>query len=299
MVDVESIATISFHEDRINLSRLYLSEQVLGSVSDALVSQYHSFTNKITEYKPFDIAYKLDSEQAFVIKDYPMPAQYERIYSADALENYIIRDEELSNLKGFMAHANIDGERMLLFQKFWANQIVRVGMPFILSGGQFRIVDHNSLAFGKKLEAIFYDKSKSLLFRSFQNVNSFLPLDFYFTEISDRGINELFEQNSILSHKNLNKVIKNLDKTTRRSFSILKHRTILGSITIEQIKNKAEEVSWLSETFDIEIIVDNGQLVFPEEKQEVKKLLYLLNDRIFIGGLDGELYYTNSNVRLT
>ena len=62
---------------------------------------------------------------------------------------------------------------------------------------------------------------------------------------------------------------------------------ILDEYTPKEIFNK-------SKGYDVQIVLDKGKIVFPEDKTEAKHLLQFLNEEIYKGAITDTLYETNS-----
>ena len=137
-----------------------------------------------------------------------------------------------------------------------------------------------------KLSAVYLPDDRKLLFRSFRNIKTFLPLSDFYEEASETDILEVLNHR-LFECQDKNKLVNNSTQWIRKRFAMLKETKILNRLSITQIETR-------SENFDINIEIEDDKIVFPTDNVEAKKLLQLLNEEIFRGALTDDIYETNS-----
>ena len=117
-----------------------------------------------------------------------------------------------------------------------------------------------------------------------------MPLANYFEEASRETILEVLDHYS-LEVANAEAVSIHADQWTRKRFALLKDSGILDRYSPEQLKD-------FSEGYDASIETDeNGRILFPDDKAEMKRVLQFLVEERFIGAITQTLYETNSKKR--
>ena len=236
----------------------------------------------------FTLGYKLEGKQLF------------RLYSrelSDWLANQNVNtipklnsdnEEELIDLtQGIVAFARDDNNNdILLFQNFTSSQIIRSHRLLFIQNDRYDELRRPAITLVNKLSAVYFPKEEKFLFRSFRNVNTFLPLSDIYYEASEEDILE------VLSHKlfecpDKKVLVNNSTQWIRKRFAMLKDSETLDDYSVAQIETRAKK-------YNVEIHVENNKIVFPTDNAEAKKLLQLLNEEIFQGALTDDLYETNS-----
>jgi hypothetical protein len=131
---------------------------------------------------------------------------------------------------------------------------------------------------------------RELLFRSFYNAKQIMDLSDYFNIATDEDVNEFLNLVSLESHST-DSFIKNLNQSTRcRIYKINKAR-VLEKYSPEQICNKAVGLG-------INIKIDNGKIMIPNDNKEQKSFFTFLDEGLYKGPLSESTYITNSKRKL-
>ena len=137
-----------------------------------------------------------------------------------------------------------------------------------------------------KIEAIYDKNTKKLLFRSYNQTNKFLDLSQYYREATNEEIKELLK-NSKIQCENQGSFIECADTQIRKKIALISENRILDNLDINAVKEKSNE-------YNINLQVQNGKIVIPNDKKEIKSILKFLNQEYFTSDLNGTKYQTNS-----
>ncbi len=272
--------------------------QLQRALSNNWSGQFQKFTTQVHEID-FAINYKPEEGEHFRICPYDLPPwlegknsenikKVERIHRSDYLVNAIA---------GIVAFTRDRGNNeLMLFQNFSKGHIIQPGGYIFLGPDAFSHPDLYSnadsrlLRLDNKLSAVYFPEEKKLLFDSFRNVNTFLPISDSYRLASKKDIL------NILNHKlfecdDENTIVNNATQFMRRRFAMLKDAEILGALSAAKVKEQADE-------HNIDIRINDDKIIFPTENHQAKILLQFLNDEIFRGSLTNEIYETNSKKKV-
>ena len=278
---------INVQQDQINLFRIPLRQELQQNLANNWNTQYSKFLDRMEELD-FTLGYELERKQLFRLRSCELSdwLASQNVNTIPKLNSD--NEEELIDLiQGIVAFTrDNNNEDILLFQNFTSSQVIRSNKLMFIQGHSYDELRRPALTLANNLSAVYLPKKEKLLFRSFRNVNTFLPLSDIYYEASEEDILE------VLSHKlfectDKEVLVNNSTQWIRKRFAMLKDSKNLGNYSVTQIEKKARECN-------VRIQVENDKIIFPTDKDEVKKLLQLLNEEIFQGPLTDEIYETNS-----
>ena len=264
-----------------------LRQELQQNLANNWNNQYNKFLDKVEELD-FTLGYELEGKQLFRLCSREL---------SDWLANQNVNtipklnsgnEKELIDLiQGIIAFARDDNnEDILLFQNFTPSQVIRSNKLMFIQEDRYDELRRPALTLANNLSAVYLPKEEKLLFRSFRNIKTFLPLSEFYYEASEEDILKVLSH-ELFECQDKNVLVNNSTQWIRKRFAMLKETNILDRLSVTQIETKARE-------HNVRIQVENDKIVFPTDKDEVKKLLQLLNEEIFQGALTNEIYETNS-----
>ena len=290
------LVAIILNRTRMQLRQIPVSSDLQDELAEDWQFQYDKFVQDIEEI-PFDPGYKPDNHERFCEYDYKLPEWLEKEKSLTVSSLGRIRNNQaqMSNIKGITAFArNEHNQELILFQNFKTFQVIETDSirSLFLRDDTYTNVGTPGFTLDNKLSAIYHSTGRKLLFRSFRNVNIFLPLSEYFREASEEEIREILSH-ELFSPENLDASVANPSSSFRKKYALLKQSGVLDRFTARQIQS-------LSEGYDvsIELSADNEKIVFPSKKLDALKLLGFLNDEYVRGAVTGIPYITNSKRKM-
>ena len=153
-------------------------------------------------------------------------------------------------------------------------------------------MDNPGFTLANYLSAVYQPSERKLLFRSFYNVDKFLPLSEYFRPASEEEIREILSH-ELFDPENLEESATNPSQLFRTKFALLKRSNVLDKFTAREIENRAKGFG-----VPIQLSEDNEKIVFPSKKSDALKLLRFLNEEFFRGAVTGIPYITNSKRKM-
>ena len=200
-------------------------------------------------------------------------------------------DELINFIEGIVAFArDNDNEDILLFQNFTPSQVIQPSrFLFRQQGEAYDELEKPGLTLAKKLSAVYLLQEEKLLFRSYRNVNTFLPLSDFYYEASEEDIMDILND-PLFECSDKNMLVNNSTQWMRKRFAMLKDSGSLDDYSVPQIETRARR-------YNVEIRVVNDKIIFPTDNAKAKRLLQLLNEEIFQGALTDDIYETNSKKR--
>jgi len=287
MIEGYQLVAIVKEGARFGVYRVPLKQELQSSFATLWAGYITDFTEDC-EFIPFDPGYQPEDEERFQIEGFELP-DWLILHSQETVaELPMVSDnsDKLGNVKALAAFGNLDGRQIIAFQSFSKSHVVQPGRALFLKNGIYTSSDNAVLAIGNNCSAVYYRAEEKLIFSQFRAVNVYLPLSEYYREAAESDIR------AILSHpsfkpENADKLAVDASAWFRKRFALLKDSGVLDSYSVDHIVQH-------SRGYDLELRVDDGQIVFPEDKAQAKKLLQYLNEELYRGAITEQLYETNS-----
>jgi hypothetical protein len=269
------------------LRRIPLVQQLQTTLAKNWKAQFDAFTKDVTEIE-FDAAYKPDDDERFVIRDFTLPNWIAGLSSSsvDDLETINNDEETLREIKSIVAFTRIGKKNTVLFQNFVRSRVIQPGRFLWLEKDTYQTADQPGFALDARLSAVYEPDERKLLFSMFRTVNSFLPLMDVYAEASEQEIRDVLAHEK-LAPANVPAMATESNQWFRKHFALLGNSRVLDDFSPQQIKAHAKG-------YRVQIQVEDGKIVFPENKKEARKLLQFLTEELFKGAITDTLYETNS-----
>ena len=267
--------------------RIPLRQELQQNLANNWNTQYNKFLDKMEELD-FTLGWELERKQLFRLCSREL-SNWLASQNVNAIPKLNAGNERelIDFIQGIVGFAQDDSnENVLLFQNFTPSQVIRSNKLMFIQGDRYGELKGPAITLANNLSAVYLPKEEKLLFRSIRNVKTFLPLSDIYYEASEEDIRE------VLSHElfecaDREILVNDSTQWMRKRFAMLKDSRVLDELCTTQIKTRAIQ-------YNVGVQVENDKIVFPTDKDEVKKLLQLLNEEIFQGALTDEIYETNS-----
>ncbi len=272
------------------MSQIPLTADLQQSIQEEWSSQYSAFCDDIREV-PFDAGYKPEEDERFTITGFSLPEQMETNREGlDTLDPIGVNEQSLHQLNAIFAYATLNGNEVVIIQRFSRSHILKPGRFMYVRNGTFETASSPALTLGNKPDVVYFPSEQKLVFANFRNANAILPLIDFYQEASESEIRQVLSHPRI-SAEDIDSLAVNAPQWYRTRFSMLRDSKVLDDYTPSQIKEDAAGY------LDIETIGadEDEKLVFPKEKPEARRLLQFLNEELYKGPITEILYETNSN----
>jgi len=280
----------------LTLVQIQLHQDLQARLADEWDSQYIHFMNYRDENLVyFDPGYSLSEGERFRV-DYNLPDWIAGKSSRTVpnLEIFNDRSYDLESIRGIVGFARDEqGEELILFQKFDRSRIIKRQRSIIKlqDSDVYGDIENQGLELDTKLSAIYFQSEARLLFYSFAITKRFLCLDNIFEAASNQAIRDVLSHD-LFAPIDTNRVIENISQNQwiRRRFAMLFRSEILDNFSAQDIVDS-------SQGYDVSIDYDpnnHNQIVFPEDRENITRVLQFLNEELFRGAITQTLYVTNS-----
>lgn len=240
----------------------------------------------------FTGSYNVDVGEIFTIAEYPLPPVI-----SDALSNPLAcprlnLNEETHQIKALFTGVWLNQDNQVSFQVFDSGKLLSKGLTIIGSGDTYKKLEDPGLVLQDKLTA--YYKNGTLQFISYHNTKRFLDLSDYYKEATDTDLNT-FAATPMFEFEDQAFFKANADSIIRKKVALLQKNNVLQNLSVDDITAVANSFNQdLPEEYRINISVNDGKLVIPKEKKQIKELLRFLDEDYVTAPLTKRKCLTNS-----
>lgn len=245
----------------------------------------------------FTGSYNVDEGEIFTIADYPLPPAIGQAVGNPLTCPVLNLNVETHRIKALFSGNWTAANKTVNFQVFDAGKLLSnrwtlVRLP-IHSGDTYKRLEEPGLILQDKLTAHFHNGT--LYFGSYHNTKRFLDLADYYRAATDADLDE-FAATELFVFEDQAGFKEQADSIIRKKIALLQKNEVLKDITVADIQTVATNFNAeLPEEHQIAIMVnDDGKLVIPKEKREVKELIRFLEEDYVTAPLTKRKCLTNS-----
>ena len=178
-----------------------------------------------------------------------------------------------------------EDERYISFQSFDSGKLLKKGGITVISSGQnYTKLEDPGLIIGDKLTSLFV-KDK-LFFYSYHVTRRFLNLDEYYREATDEELDS-FASNDLISISDVATFKDDADSIIRKKIALIQSNGLLANIDLNDATRVARD-------YNVSLTTQNGKIIVPQKRKEIKQLLHFLNEDYFTTPLTQKRCITNS-----
>lgn len=245
----------------------------------------------------FTGSYNVDEGEIFTITDYPLLQAFEQAISNPLICQILILNTETHRIKALFSGHWTSSSEVVNFQlfdtgKLLSNRWTLIGLP-IHAGETYKRLEEPGLILQDKLTAHY--SNGTLYFTSYHNTKRFLDLSKYYHEATDTDL-DAFTNTELFAFEDAIGFKSHADSIIRKKIALLQKNKVLENITVIDIQNVANNFNAeLPEKYHISITVnDNGKLVIPRDKKQLKELIRFLDEDYVTAPLTKRKCLTNS-----
>lgn len=282
--------TNSKSEDPV-LKRIRLDDFTLNYMIQSWEIQFLNFINDIEEVD-LQTTLKTEGRYRISVTPYELPIWIDQwsINGNNGNNKKHIRhmrsDDDLYEkiITCLIAYVQYNGSDVLLFQNFSPSRIIAPNRILSKKREEYGVMESGGFLLSEDITAVYFYDNQKLLFNSYHVTNSFIPLDRQYEEASSSDIIK------ILSHPIFHcpykyNIAHNCSKSLRRYFSKIKHSEILDRTTMDDIQRIAVEGKMVG--IRVNIRKDNNKIIVPQNQEDLRRILILVNQDVYIPYLDG------------
>lgn len=189
------------------------------------------------------------------------------------------------SIKALFVGVNAGGGMRLLVQRFTAAQILgRNVLAVIANNNQFSRITDPAFNLATSLTCII--EGGQIKFESYHKLRAVFDVVEFFAAATDDDIDD-FARHASIAIADVPALKELVTETERKLIHKLASSGVLDAHTPQQIQARANATG-------LAVNLVNGQIVFPADKTEIRRLLRFLDDSLYQAPLSGLRYVTNS-----
>lgn len=241
----------------------------------------------------FTGSYNVDEGEIFTIADYPLPPTISEAVSNPLTCQMLNLNTETHRIKALFSGVWSATHKVVNFQVFDTGKLLSRGFTLIGSGDTYKKLEEPGLVLQDKLTAHF--NSETLYFTSYHNTKRFLDLSDFYHEATNIEI-DAFTKFELFSFENKASFKSDADSIIRKKIGLMLKNDVLKGITVSEIQTVANNFNTeLPEEHHISICIDDdGKLLIPEDKKQLKELIRFLDEDYVTAPLTKRKCLTNS-----
>ncbi|SLJ86252.1 Kiwa anti-phage protein KwaB-like domain-containing protein [Novosphingobium mathurense] len=266
--------------------RVQLTHEVQNQLAGLFVAYEAAFRDGVDEEVSFTHDWKADDDEILTI---PTNEQVNTICAAvggGALAMQAIDPEEF-NSQGIRAliFSPTDNASRLLVQYFSSTQqLSRKAFSLVFDGDTFTRLSNPAFSIGSRVDAII--EGGLVKFKNFNFVKRVFDLLDSYVEASDSQIEDFAALECV--HIDDIEAFKEItNQTTRKLISAVSSSGILSVVDVETINSSAQGIG-------LNVVFDNGKIIFPHDKAQLKILLRFLDHGVYQAPLINQRFMANS-----
>ncbi|MFZ1713619.1 MAG: Kiwa anti-phage protein KwaB-like domain-containing protein [Nitrosomonas sp.] len=273
--------------------RIPLTAELSAELSQLFAEQKNALLDGKQAFD-FTGSYNVDHGEIFTIAAYPLPQAIGQAISNPLTNSRVLNlKNETHRIKALFSGTWTVASKVVNFQVFDTGKLLKCGFTLIGSGDTYKKLEEPGLILQDKLTA-HYDNG-TLYFSSYHNTKRFLDLADYYREATDTDL-DAFAETKLFAFKDKASFKDNADSIIRKKIALLQKNKVLENITVADMQTVANNFNQeLPEEHRIHITVnDDGKLVIPEDKKQLKELIRFLDEDYVTTPLTKRKCLTNS-----
>lgn len=290
MISQNFFALIKDDNGNVQVKRIRVQGPLQNELVDLFSEQLNSFNHNVDTEVLFNGDWKPDVNELLVLTDV---AEAQIMVDAINANASSFDDLQLSNFGSEPIKAVFTGfvqnnVTTVLVQKFSSRQALSLNqIPIIKmqTGNTFVKATEDIFTLDNKLVAVIVGNCTK--FKSFHNARMVFNLVDFYQEATNTDLNEICQHPS-LDVENIADFVAEADSQVRKMVHTISSTALLDSYSVTDIQTAAQGFP------NVPIMINQGKLVLPSNKRELKEVLHFLLEDIYKGPLSGSNYLTNS-----
>lgn len=283
-------ALIKDDNGAVEVNRIRVQGVLQDELSKLFNKQYKEFMTGIDTEIQFNGDWKPDSNEVLVLENVAEAKVMVDAINANASSFHALQLSKFKEkpIKAIFTGLVENGKTTVYVQKFSSRQALSLNeIPIIKmqTGNTFVKATEDIFTLDTKLVSVIIDNN--VKFKSFHNARMVFELSQFYQEATDTDLNAMCKHPS-LEVANVDEFIANADSQVRKMIHTISATSLFDKYSVNDIQAAAKNFPNLS------ITVNNGKLVLPTNKPELKDMLHFLLEDIYKGPLSGSDYLTNS-----
>ena len=266
--------------------RVQLDGSIQDQVESIFTAQANSFFAGVDEEIQFDGRWKPDENQILTIDATPETRVFQETLNSNpnSIEPLDLANFYSVGVKALFSADSKSDDGRILVQRFTASQVLDRKFALVLAGNSFRRLTENAFALPSSLA--FVIDEDVIKFKSFSNLRAILDVLEVYRAATDEDLQE-FAQHPSLQVADVDDFVQASDQITRKLITGVLASGVLDAHSPAQIKEVAAGTH-------LSLSVEDGRIVLPAERRELKEVLQFLDESRYNGPLSGRTFVANS-----
>ncbi len=279
-------------DEQAPIRRIPLTADLGTELAQFFASQQSDFVENKQQIA-FSGSYNVGSDEIFTITDYPLPDAIGSALSNPLPCQLLNLNNETHRIKALFTGSWSNNNKIVNFQIFDSGKLLSKGWTLIGSGDLYKKLEEPGLVLQEKLTAHY--ANGTLYFSSYHSTKRFLDLSSYFREATDTDL-DAFVATELFAFEDQSSFKNNADSIIRKKVALLQKNKVLEDLTVVDIQTVANNFNQgLPAEHHIKInISEDGKLVVPQDKKQLKELIRFLDEDYVEAPLTKRKCLTNS-----
>ena len=266
--------------------RIPIDATIQEELKRVFCEQETVFRNGVTNEVPFDGTWKPEEDEFLTI---PVPEEakiFEEATNVNAVSVEEIDAKKFTEegIKALFTSLSEKEGKKILVQRFTARQILTRKFALLLHGRAFRQLVDTAFTLDSSLTCII--ENGLIKFKSLHKLRSIIDFREIYREATDQEVKN-FAKHPKLKVADVDAF---LEATSPPSRKLIKAILIYGTLD----SYKPRFIQRMAQDTGLEVNVEDGKIVVPTERADIRALLQFLTESRYLGPLSGQTYITNS-----
>lgn len=268
------------------IKRIVVNSDVQTKLNDMFSLQESDFRYAIQEEVEFTGDWKPEEDEALYVSIPDQTNILEQAIQNNSLSFPTLNPENLSQegVKAIFTGRISNGNCVVAIQGFSSRQLLEHKFSLVFKNNVLNELTSPVFTLDSKLVGLI--ENCHLKFKSYSNIRQIFDLTDLYRAATDEDIDG-FVAHSVLEIEDLEAFKNEMDQTSRKLVHALQKNNTLDQYSAGEINQRAQSV-------DVSIHMQNGKILLPSNRADIKLLLRFLHDDIYEAPLSGHKYVTNS-----
>lgn len=267
--------------------RVRLDATIQDQVEGIFAHQAQAYFEGVDDEVPFDGRWKPDANELLTLEVTPEAEILRETLTGNptAVEPLDLANFANVGVKALFTSDGTNDAGRVLVQRFTAGQVLNRKFALFLQNNSFRRLTAPAFTLASSLAFVIDDGL--IKFRSFPNLRAVFDVTEIYREATDQEVRG-FAVHPSLHVAEVENFVLTADQVTRKLINAVTASDVLEAYTPTEIRDAAARTQLVIE------LEDDGRIVLPAGRREVKDLLQFLDESRYNGPLSGRTYVTNS-----
>ena len=266
--------------------RIPIDAAIQEELKKVFCEQEAVFRDGVTNEVPFDGTWKPEEDEFLTI---PVPDEakiFEEVTDVNAVSVAEVDTKKFAEegIKALFTSFSGNEGKKILVQQFTARQILSRRFALLLRNNAFRQLTDTAFTLDSGLTCII--EGGLIKFKSLHKLRSIIDFREIYREATDQEIRN-FAGHPKLKVADVDAFLEATSPPSRKLIKAILIDGTLDSYETEFIQKTAQDT-------DLEVNVQDGKIVVPTKRVDIRELLRFLTESRYLGPLSGQTYITNS-----